>query len=151
MPCLTDKRAFELRGKQMTDNQRQVREDCTRFRYGDEQHLEEALDKIFKYNKPQGIPRRNAPVLVGLREQIANGNFYTLVLEFESTLDFDKWEQRRDKFESFFGPGIVAEMQKTARGVDVLLASDGSGLGIGGTVQKDALPPLMPGMKARQQ
>jgi hypothetical protein len=59
-----------MRSKQMTDIQKQVREDCTRFRYGDEQHLEEALDRIFKYNKPQGIPKRSAPKLVGLREQV---------------------------------------------------------------------------------
>jgi hypothetical protein len=38
--------------------------DC---RYGDEQHLEEALDKIFRFNKANGIPRKFSPVLVGKR------------------------------------------------------------------------------------
>jgi hypothetical protein len=84
-------------------------------------------------------------------DQVSNGSYYTLVLEFESKLDMEKWEQRRDKFESFFGPGIIAELQQTAQGVDVLLVTDGSGKGIGGQAQKDALPPLMPGLKARQQ
>lgn len=37
------------------------------------------------------------------------------------------------------------------QGVDVILASDGSGEGRGGEQQKDVLPPLVPGMKARQQ
>ena len=37
------------------------------------------------------------------------------------------------------------------QGVDVMLASDGSGQGRGGPEQKDVLPPLVPGMKARQQ
>lgn len=30
--CSTSRAAFELRGTQMTDNQKRVREDCTRFR-----------------------------------------------------------------------------------------------------------------------
>jgi len=37
------------------------------------------------------------------------------------------------------------------QGVDVILACDGSGEGRGGPAQKDVLPPLVPGMKARQQ
>jgi hypothetical protein len=45
--------------------------------------------------------------------------------------------------------------QKLASGCcrvfDVMLASDGSGQGRGGSEQKDVLPPLVPGMKARQQ
>lgn len=34
--------------------------------------------------------------------------------------------------------------------VEVELVSDGSGAGRGGKAQADALPPLMPGLKARQ-
>ena len=36
------------------------------FRYGDEQHLEEALDKIFKFGKAGGIPRKASPTLTGV-------------------------------------------------------------------------------------
>lgn len=32
VPCTTTREAFELRDSQMTDNQRRVREDCTRYR-----------------------------------------------------------------------------------------------------------------------
>lgn len=34
VPCKTTKAAFDLRASQMTDIQKQVREDTTRFRYG---------------------------------------------------------------------------------------------------------------------
>lgn len=37
------------------------------------------------------------------------------------------------------------------QGMDVSLICDGSGAGRGGGEKKDVLPPLMPGMKPRQQ
>ena len=39
-------------------NMLQLREDVTRFRYGDEQHLDEALTRIFQFGRQKGIPRR---------------------------------------------------------------------------------------------
>eukprot|EP00955_Chlamydomonas_euryale_P034556 349824-Chlamydomonas_euryale.AAC.9 len=36
--------------------------------YGDEQHLEEALEKVFKYAAPGSIRRNQAPVLTGERK-----------------------------------------------------------------------------------
>jgi hypothetical protein len=30
----------------------------TRYRYGDEQHLDEALTRIFQFGRQKGIPRR---------------------------------------------------------------------------------------------
>ncbi|GIL63449.1 hypothetical protein Vafri_17502 [Volvox africanus] len=150
VPCKTSKVAFDLRGSQMTDIQKQIREDVTRFRYGDEQHLEEALDRIFKPNRPGGISRKLLPLLTGIREEVTDGA-YTLVLEFSSSLEADKWEAFRPKIQSFFGPGIIARLDKTDGGMDVALVCDGSGTGRTGKDKKDVLPPLMPGLKARQQ
>ncbi|GLC39680.1 hypothetical protein PLESTB_001861300 [Pleodorina starrii] len=150
VPCRTTKAAFELRSSQMTDIQKQIREDVTRFRYGDEQHLEEALDRIFKPNRPGGIARKLLPVLKGIREEVTDGA-YTLVLEFSSSLETDKWEAFQPKLQSFFGPGIRAVLAKSEAGMDVALVCDGSGAGRTGKDKKDVLPPLMPGLKARQQ
>jgi hypothetical protein len=154
VPCKTTKDAFELREAQATDIQKQVREDVTRYRYGDEQHLDEALDRIFRFNKggSKGVPRRFTPILKGVREELVDGA-YALVLEFakKPEMAFEEWTSRQDKFQSFFGPGVKATLEETEQGVDVTLASDGSGEGRGGPAQKDVLPPLVPGMKARQQ
>ena len=35
------------------------------LRYGDEQHLEEALDRIFRFGRSGGIARKLSPVLSG--------------------------------------------------------------------------------------
>jgi hypothetical protein len=152
-PCRSTAAALAARDAQATDIQRQVREDVTRFRYGDEQHLEEALQRVFALGRQGGLPRRLCPRLVGLREEL-DGGAYSLVLEFESPnkdqMGLDQWATRVYKFQSFFGPGIVAKLADTPRGADVALVADGSGAGRGGGERREVLPPLMPGLPARQ-
>ncbi|KAI8541813.1 hypothetical protein RHMOL_Rhmol08G0091300 [Rhododendron molle] len=73
VPCLTYSDAHILREKCATPILKQVlmvRNDVTRYRYGDEQHLDEALQRIFQYGQGGGIPRRSAPVLQMIREEI---------------------------------------------------------------------------------
>lgn len=178
VPCLTTRAAFDARESQSTDIQRQIREDVTRYRYGDEQHLDEALDKVFRIGRQGGIARRLCPRLVGLREEMAPAApgaapAYALVLEFEGLLDPQGWQERREKLQGFFGPGVVARVvvgeaagptpgvrnpakdeRVGVRRAEVYLVVDGSGAGRtggGGDSRPDALPPLMPGLKARQQ
>jgi hypothetical protein len=153
VPCRSTPAALEARAAQATDIQLQVREDVTRFRYGDEQHLDEALNRVFRFGRSGGLPRRLCPVLTGLREEV-RGGAYTLVLEFSTKKELmtdAMWEERADKFQSFFGPGVRAELAPTAAGEDVALVVDGSGEGRGGGEKKDVLPPLMPGLPARSQ
>ncbi|KAG2482561.1 hypothetical protein HYH03_018520 [Edaphochlamys debaryana] len=151
VPCRSTAQALALRDTQMTDIQKQIREDVTRFRYGDEQHLEEALERIFKPNRPGGVAKKNLPKLTGLREEVTDGA-YTLVLEFANALTMETWGVFTPKIQSFFGPGIVATVTKTSdKSVDVALVCDGSGAGRSGKEKKDVLPPLLPGLKARSQ
>ena len=63
----------------------------------------------------------------------------------------EQWMERQGKFQTFFGPGIVAEMNPVPGGMDVALITDGSGQGKGGKEQGEVLPPLMPGMPARRK
>uniref|UniRef100_A0A2P2KS18 Uncharacterized protein MANES_02G066700 n=1 Tax=Rhizophora mucronata TaxID=61149 RepID=A0A2P2KS18_RHIMU len=70
VPCLTYSNAQTLRETCATPILKQVRNDVTRYRYGDEQHLDEALKRIFQYGQGGGIPRRSAPVLQMIREEV---------------------------------------------------------------------------------
>ncbi|CAK9205375.1 unnamed protein product [Sphagnum jensenii] len=109
--CVTYKDAFLLRESQATDILKQVRSDVTRYRYGDEQHLEEALKRIFRYGQGGGISRRYAPRLQNIREEVRGEGRYTLTLVFEAkNLKLSDFEDRQAKFQSFFGPGVIAEI-----------------------------------------
>ena len=154
VPCTTTAGAAAVRDAAATDIQKQLREDVTRFRYGDEQHLEEALARIWSFGRQGGLARRLAPVLVGVREELTGPErAYTLVLQFscKPELQPEQWEARLGKIEAFFGPGIKASLDPTPVGMDVALAVDGSGQGRGGPAQKDVLMPLVPGGPARRQ
>ncbi|XP_020105561.1 uncharacterized protein LOC109722083 isoform X1 [Ananas comosus] len=90
-----------------------VRDDVIRYRYGDEQHLDEALKRIFQYGQGGGISRRSAPTLQLIREEVTEDGKYCLVLVFKAkALQLSDFEQRQAKFASFFGPGIAAEIGK---------------------------------------
>jgi hypothetical protein len=82
------------------------------FRYGDEQHLEEALERIFMIGRPQGLPRRQCPRLKGLREEVVDGS-YALILEFENRnmMTEAQWAEREAKFGTFFGPGVTSAVR----------------------------------------
>ncbi|KAM7267653.1 hypothetical protein ACFE04_009819 [Oxalis oulophora] len=111
VPCLTYSDAKNLRETFATPILKQVRNDVTRYRYGDEQHLEEALKRIFQYGLGGGIPRRSAPTLQMVREEVTEDGKYCLVLVFEAkALELSDFEKRQAKFTSFFGPGITAEI-----------------------------------------
>ncbi|KAJ6402659.1 hypothetical protein OIU84_014711 [Salix udensis] len=113
VPCLTYSDAEMLREKYATPILKQVRNDVIRYRYGDEQHLDEALKRIFQYGLGGGVPRRNAPILQMIREQVTEDGKYCLVLVFQAkALQLSDFEKRQGKFTSFFGPDITAEIGK---------------------------------------
>lgn len=95
-----------LRKTEATDTQNQVRKDVTRFRYGQDIHLDAALARI-----GLGTNKDALPELIGLCEEQRHGH-YALVLDFYTPLvPFSKWEYKQPKIQSFFGPGILAEIE----------------------------------------
>ncbi|XP_050230560.1 uncharacterized protein LOC126679552 [Mercurialis annua] len=113
VPCLTYSDAQMIRETSATPILKQVRNDVIRYRYGDEQHLEEALQRIFQYGQGGGVSRRNAPILQTIREEVTEDGRYCLVLVFMAkALQLSDFEKRQAKFASFFGPNITAEVGK---------------------------------------
>ncbi len=99
---------LELREKQATQIQNQIRKDVRRYRYGQDAHLDDSLER-FGLN-PSDEAR---PVLVGIREENVEG-CYALILEFDSPqFPLEIWQQKQEKIEKFFGPGISAQFNNT--------------------------------------
>jgi hypothetical protein len=94
-----------LREKEATDTQNQIRKDVTRYRYGQEAHLDEVLKRLGL--SPTDDDR---PILSHIREQNWEGN-YALILKFYSPLiPVETWQEKQDKLTRFFGPGVRVEL-----------------------------------------
>lgn len=105
----TTPEVLKLRQQQATATQNQIRQDVTRYRYGQEAHLDSSLSHLGL--SPTDEER---PVIMGLRETEINGA-YTLILEFASPLiSLATWQQKQEKMESFFGPGVQVQVTQPA-------------------------------------
>lgn len=90
-----------LRKEQATKTQLQILKDITRYRYGQEAHLDLALEAIGL--SPTDDER---PIVTAVREESVNGA-YSLVLEFESPLiSLETWHEKENKMTRFFGPDV---------------------------------------------
>lgn len=98
---VTQPNTLKLREEQATPTLNQIRKDVTRFRYGQEAHLDIALEKLGL--APSDDDR---PVLKGLEESEIGGA-YALTLEFYSPfMTIDIWQEKHDKITKFFGPDV---------------------------------------------
>ncbi len=106
-----------LREDQGTPTQIQVLQDVTRYRYGQEAHLDESLERLGL--SPSDDQR---PELISLQEKAIDGA-YALVLHFYSPLvPLEKWQQQQEKITKFFGPDITTEItQPEENWVDLAL------------------------------
>lgn len=112
---------ISLRNRQATPTQQQIRKDVTRYRYGQEAHLDEVLARLGL--SPSDEER---PVLVAVYETVTDGA-YTLLLEFDSpVVALETWQERQKKMETFFGPGVraLARRGENTASVELLLVAN---------------------------
>lgn len=116
----TTPQLLALRDSQATPTQNQIRKDITRYRYGQEAHLDTTLAHLGL--SPTDEER---PVVESLREADIDGN-YALILEFYSPLiPMEVWQTKQQKMETFFGPGIrVALTQPADEQIELALICD---------------------------
>jgi hypothetical protein len=101
----TTPQVLALRKQQATSTQNQVRQDITRYRYGQDAHLDTTLSFL-----GLGSLDEERPVVTQLRETEMNGA-YTLILEFDSPfVPLEVWQQKQEKMTSYFGPGVEVKV-----------------------------------------
>ena len=77
----------------------------TRYRYGQEAHLDESLAKVGL--SPTDEDR---PELMAIEETATDGS-YTLIMKFYSPFfTLEQWLDRQEKIEKFFGPNIKVKI-----------------------------------------
>jgi hypothetical protein len=92
-----------------TDTIDKIKQDVTRHRYGDEAHLDTTVKKLGLV-----VPGKAYPQLRELREEEIDGELaFTMVWQSLDT-PYKMWadERRIKKYETFFGPGVTAEVVK---------------------------------------
>jgi hypothetical protein len=109
VPCFSTpagEKAFEAKATEIIQK---VKQDVTRHRYGDEAHLDTTVKKLGLV-----VPGKAYPQLRELRQEEENGELaFTMVWQSLDT-PYKMWadEKRRQKYETFFGPGVGAEVVK---------------------------------------
>lgn len=110
VPCFTAPGADATFEKKATEIIRKIKQDVTRHRYGDEAHLDTTVKKLGLV-----VPGKAYPQLRELREETTDDGELAFTMVWQS-LDtpFKMWndEKRRQKYETFFGPGVGAEVVK---------------------------------------
>merc|ERR1711906_80793 len=109
VPCFTQPGADAVAEAKGTEIIKKIKQDVTRHRYGDEAHLDTTVKKLGLV-----VPGKAYPQLRELWEEEVDGELaFTMVWQSLDT-PFKMWadERRVKKYETFFGPGIHADVVK---------------------------------------
>ncbi len=100
---------IKLREASATPTQNQIRKDVTRYRYGQEAHLDDSLERLGL--SPTDEER---PILVSLAEKDQDEH-YVLSLAFESPfIPLATWQEKQEKIAKYFGPDLTVTVAETA-------------------------------------
>lgn len=109
VPCYSSPAADAVYELKATETIKKIKQDVTRHRYGDEAHLDTTVKKLGLV-----VPGKAYPQLKELREDVVDGELaFTMVWQSIDT-PYKMWadERRVKKYETFFGPGVGAEVVK---------------------------------------
>lgn len=110
VPCFSTSDGERIFESKATEIIKKIKQDVTRHRYGDEAHLDTTVKKLGLV-----VPGKDYPQLQELREEMTEDGELAFTMVWQS-LDtpFKLWadEKRRQKYETFFGPGVGAEVVK---------------------------------------
>lgn len=110
VPCVSGAGADAIFEAKATDIMKKIKQDVTRHRYGDEAHLDTTVKKLGLV-----VPGKAYPQLQELRQDVTPDGELAFTMVWQS-LDtpYKLWadEKRRKRYETFFGPGVGAEVVK---------------------------------------
>ena len=109
VPCFSTPGGEKVFETKATETIRKIKQDVTRHRYGDEAHLDTTVKKLGLV-----VPGKAYPQLQELRQEEVDGELaFTMVWQSIDT-PYKMWadERRVKKYETFFGPGVNAEVVK---------------------------------------
>jgi hypothetical protein len=110
VPCFSTGEGETIFESKATETIKKIKQDVTRHRYGDEAHLDTTVKKLGLV-----VPGKAYPQLQELRqERTEDGELaFTMVWQSQDT-PYKMWadERRVKKYETFFGPGVGAEVVK---------------------------------------
>jgi hypothetical protein len=110
VPCISAPGAEPVFEKKATEIIKKIKQDVTRHRYGDEAHLDTTVKKLGLV-----VPGKAYPQLMELREDVNEDGELAFTMVWQSLeTPYKMWadEKRRKRYETFFGPGVGAEVVK---------------------------------------
>jgi hypothetical protein len=102
-----EERLYEMK---KTDTMDKIRKDVTRHRYGDDAHLDSTLEAL-----GLKLPQKKYPKMQTIEISEAPGGELSFSMTFQSAeTPYKVWAdpERVERYNKFFGPGVVAEVSK---------------------------------------